>query len=682
MLRDHLPKILGKAKYVDDITLPNMAYMYVVRSIVARGRIVDMSLPSKALLTLTWKDVNVYMNARADPETLKTSNIVRMPVLANEYVNFVGQPVMAIVVEDRYETEDVADGVGVDYERLKPVLTIDDALNSEPIHPGIKSNVSVNKLLEGGDLSAKSKADVVVERELMQNRIVPNPMEPKGVIAYWDGDKLNLIGSFQSVFRVRDDFREILGLPPEKLRITSATVGGGFGSKVSSQPEYILAALASMKLKRPVKWIETRREHLVATHMGRGVKSRVRLYGTRNGEILGIEGNIWVDFGAYNFQLNPSTPGFIASLLTGPYRMKFASIRAQGVFTNLTPTSAYRGAGRPEAALILESVVEDFAEKIGMDPVEVRERNLVPDSGFITPLKLKYDPAGYSQVLKRAKEVYKIAKEEFKGKGVSLVMVAEHVRLSPGEGARVKVEDGKVKVYVGTGPHGQAYEETYSRIASQVLNIPQDKIEVYTSSTDYVKEGIGSFGSRGGTIGGSAVMLACQELKKRVGSDGDLLTKAEGIEVEVFYRAEDVFSPSAAVAVVDVDEEIGMPKVLKYYQIDDVGRVLVREEVEGQIIGGALQGASQVLWERTMFDEEGNPLFFSIADCGVPDAIQSFRVEVEELENPSPALTGSRGVGEVGTTAALASVFLALEKRVGKKFNKTPVDPEELIKLV
>ncbi|MEM4115546.1 MAG: xanthine dehydrogenase family protein molybdopterin-binding subunit [Saccharolobus sp.] len=683
MIKEDLPKIMGKGVYIDDINPKNLVYLHVIRSSIARGVIKSISKPESALLSLTWDDVKLYMPVRADPITLKQSAIVKMPVLANGRVNFVGQPILAFVVDDRYKTEDVAEEVSIDYEELKPIVDIEEAMNSnEGIHEGVKGNISVNKLLEGGELSAKSSADVVVQRELKQTRIVSNPMEPKGIIVYWDGENLNIYGSFQSSFRIRDDLREILNMPPEKIKVYSAlNVGGGFGNKVPSYPEYVLAAIASIKLGRPVKWIETRFEHMRNPTIGRGVFSNVKLYATKQGEILGIEGYVAVDLGAYNYTINPTTPEFIARLLTGPYKVKFASIRAYGVFTNLPPTGPYRGAGRPEAALIHETLIEDLAEELGMDPVEIRRKNLIGDNGYVTPLGVKIDPAGYNEVLDMAEKYYRKAKEIYKDKGVSIVVFTDIVRLSPGEGARVRIENGKVKIYVGTGPHGQAHSETFSRLASEVLGIPQDLIEVNANSTEYVKEGIGSFGSRSGTIGGSAVIEACKQLLAKANMPMDrALKELEGLEVEVFYRANDIFSPGAHVAVVDLDKETGFAKVIDYYAVDDVGKTLVKEEVEGQIIGGILQGISQVLWEQASYDENGNPLFSSIADTGVPTAVEaSYRVNLDTIEFPSDLPTKSRGIGEAGTTAGLPAVFIALEKVSKRKFRKTPVLPWEII---
>ncbi|AKA73107.1 xanthine dehydrogenase family protein molybdopterin-binding subunit [Saccharolobus solfataricus] len=683
MIREDLPKITGKGTYIDDIDPRNTVYLGIIRSPIARGIIKSISRPEKALLTLTWEDVKIYMPVRVDPETLKQSNIVKMPILADGKVNFVGQPVLAYVVEDRYAIEDIADEMSIEYEELKPIIDVEKAMNSDDeIHSGAKRNISVNKLLEGGELSAKKRAEVVVSRKINQARIISNPMEPKGIIAHWDGEYLNIYGSFQSSFRIKNDLRETLNLSPEKIRVYSPqNVGGGFGNKVPAHPEYVIASIASMKLGRPVKWIETRYEHLKNPTVGRGVLSDVKMYATKQGEILGIEGYVAVDLGAYNYTLNPTTPAFIAQLLTGPYKMRFASIRAYGIFTNLPPTGPYRGAGRPEAALIHETLVEDLAEELGVDSVEIRRRNLISDNGYVTPLGVRIDPAGYNEVLNEAEKYYRKAKEVYKDKGVSIVVFTDIIRLSPGEGARVRIENGKIKIFVGTGPHGQAHGDTFSKLASETLGIPQDLIEVITNTTDGVKEGIGSFGSRSATAGGSAVIEACKQLLSKINMPIEkALKEINGVEAEVFYKSDDIFSPGSHVAVVDVDKDTGFVKVLEYYAVDDVGRTLIKEEVEGQIIGGVLQGISQVLWEHAPYDENGNPLFSSIADCGVPTAVEAnYKIYVNEVEYPSVTSAKSRGIGEAGTTGALPAVFLALEKITHKKFNKTPIYPWDII---
>lgn len=682
LLREHYNVITGKSTYVDDIKMEGMLYLGVVRSSYARAKIQSFTEPSNVKLVLTWDKVKTYMPIRPDP---RAQNLVKMPVLADGKVNFVGQPILAFVVEDRYEIEDKIDEVSVDYEPLKPVTTIDEALkNEEKIHE--KGNIAIDINLKGGKLEDKLNADVVVERELLQDRIVANPMEPKGVIVYYNNDILYVIGSFQSSFRIRSDLQEALGLSPERIVVKSApNVGGGFGNKVPAHPEYILAAIASIKLGKPIKWIETRREHLTNPTQGRGVKSRVKLYGKKDGTILGLEGEVIVDLGAYAYTINTTTPSFIAGLLNGPYKTRFMDIRALGVYTNKPPTGPYRGAGRPEAALITETLVEDFAEKIGIDPIEVRKKNFI-DEDFVTPLGIKIDKAGYRELLRRGEEVYKALKEKYKGKGVALVAFTEVVRAAPGEGAKIRVGKGKVQLFVGTGPHGQAHQSTFSLLASEVLGYPADKIEVITNDTEGTKEGIGSFGSRSAAAGGSAVIEVCKalldDLRKRGISLEDAIKSEQVIEYEAFVKSEDLYTPGVHVAVVDIDEELYTPKVIEYYAIDDVGRAIIPEEVDAQIIGGILQGASQVFLEGALYDDNSSPIYGSISEAGVPTALDAaYKLTLEKIETPSKLPSKARGVGEAGTTGALPAVFIALEKRLGKKLNRTPVFPSDIMKL-
>ncbi|WP_243680491.1 molybdopterin-dependent oxidoreductase [Vulcanisaeta souniana] len=285
------------------------------------------------------------------------------------------------------------------------------------------------------------EADVVVEREIEQARLVANPMEPKGCVVYYNGDKLLVYVSTQSTFRVRSDLAEVLGLPIDKIVVKAPkNVGGGFGNKTPAYPpEYVLAAIASMKLKRPVKWVETRTEHLNNATQGRGgVKSRMKLYAKRDGTILGIEGEVIVNLGAYNFTINASSPIFIANLSTGPYRMLAARVRAIGVFTNTPPSGPYRGAGRPEAALIHETLIDDLADELGMDPpVEVRRRNIIRDGEtYKTPLGLVIDPANYQSILEDAARHYYELRSRYPGKGVSIVVFALYVSTFGGEALR------------------------------------------------------------------------------------------------------------------------------------------------------------------------------------------------------------------------------------------------------
>ncbi|QKQ99040.1 xanthine dehydrogenase family protein molybdopterin-binding subunit [Metallosphaera tengchongensis] len=679
-LREHLDSLTGMGKYVDDVSLEGTVYLGVLRSPYARAEVKDVARSDKALLFLDWKNVGVYMPVRPDP---RTKNLVKMPVVSDGMVNFVGQPVSAFVVEDKYEVEDILDEVGADYDQLPPVTTIKESLKEEvKIHE--KGNVAIDLSLSGGDLEQVANSEVTVERELLQDRIVQHPMEPKGVISYFNGETLTVIGSFQSAFRIRADLQEALGIPPEKIVVYAPqNVGGGFGNKVPAYPEYVLTSIASMRLKRPVKWIETRREHLTNPTQGRGVYSKVRLHARRDGTILGIEGDVVVDLGAYAFTLNTTTPSFIASLLNGPYRMRFAKLRAMGVYTNKPPTGPYRGAGRPEAALILETLVEDLSQELGMDPVEVRKKNFL-DGEFTTPLGVKIDRAAYKEMIDRGEMIYRSLKEKYKDKAVSFIAFTEVVRSSPGEGAKVRVGKGEIFVAVGSGPHGQAHRSTFALLVAERLGVDVNRVRVEPNNTSLIKEGIGSFGSRSAAAGGSAVIEATLAVLEKIKSKGmtveEAINSQEVTEAEVFSKTSDLYTPGVHMAVLDVDKETGMARVLEYWAIDDVGRAIIPSEVEGQIIGGVLQGSSQVLLEGAIYDESGNPVYSSIAESGVPSAVEAVRkVYMETFNTPSHTLSQARGVGEAGTTGALPAVFIALEKGLGKKLKGTPFLPQRYL---
>lgn len=688
--------VTGNSTYLDDVRFDNMAYLHVIRSPYARARITRIEGPgSRALLFLTANDIgDLLMPAVTAPN----AKVVRMPVLPRNTVNFVGQPVAAVVTDSRYSLEDVADEVSIEYEPLRPVVTIDEALrNEEVIHPEIGTNISLDITLEGGDLNVFKEADVVVEREIEQARLVANPMEPKGCVVYYNGDKLLVYASTQSTFRVRSDLAEVLGLPIDKIVAKAPkNVGGGFGNKTPAYPEYVLAAIASMKLKRPVKWVETRTEHLNNATQGRGVKSRMKLYAKRDGTILGIEGEVIVNLGAYNFTINASSPIFIANLSTGPYRMLAARVRAVGVFTNTPPSGPYRGAGRPEAALIHETLIDDLADELGMDPVEVRRKNIIRDGEtYKTPLGLVIDPANYQSILEDAARHYYELRSRYPGRGVSIAVFALYVSTFGGEGVRAVIGNGKLRLYIGSRPQGHAHVSAFTKYASEVFGVPEELIEVVPGDTETLNYGVGTFGSRSATVVAATITELAERVTSKLSSMGLSLIdaiKSRGvvIEEEVDYKPSiAILAPGAHVAVVDFDPETLVANVIDYYAVYNVGKPLLEEEVEAQLHGGILQGVAQVLWEGAAYGDDGTPLHSSLADYGLPSPPDvTYKVLTRGLNTPSIMPGGLRGIGEAGTVGALASTFLALEKAIRAKMNirvklnRMPVTPSYLHRLI
>ena len=669
-----LGPIMGTATYLDDIKLNGMAFLRVIRSPYARAKVLSMSLPSSALLGLTWEDIRLRMPAVA-PVDARAAKIVPLPLLADGVANFVGQPVAALVAESREAAEDLAERAEVYYDPLEPSL---DPLERRPqIHQEAPDNISVDITLRGGDEGAFQRAEVMVERRLFMARVVANPLEPKGAIARYHEGRLELFCSSQAPFRVRSDLSQVLGLPPDRILVRVPDVGGGFGNKVPAHAEYALVALAAMRLGRPVKWVEQRREHMTNPTQGKGVVAEVKLYATRGGRLLALEGTIVNDIGAYNFTINATMASFIARLSTGPYAIAAARLRALSVFTNLPPTGPYRGAGRPEAALVHESLIELLARRLGQDPIALRRRNL-PEGEYVTPLGLRIDRGGYREVLARAEEAYR----SMRGPGKGLALFAELIRIAPGEAAKVRLSAKGLEIIVGSRPHGQFHRTAFAKMASELLGIGQDRIEVRPADTDDLAQAVGSFGSRSISAAGAAVYQALLQLKEKLNglSPDEAVRRHGGLEVETFFRGEDIFSAGAHVAQVHVDRATGMASLTRYFAADDVGRALNPEDVEAQLMGGALQGAAQVLWEEARFDRAGIPLYGTMLDVGFPTALDAcLNFSSELVEVPSALPHGARGVGESGTIGGMAATFIALERALGVELERIPVTAEEAL---
>ncbi|AFA39387.1 Aerobic-type carbon monoxide dehydrogenase, large subunit CoxL/CutL-like protein [Pyrobaculum oguniense TE7] len=689
MLAELREIVEGRVEYIDDIKLKGEVYLFVLRSPYARAFVKSISPPKNYLAFYTSRELKAFLPPR---DVDKAKYVAKHPVLAIGSVNYVGQPVAAVVVEDKYDGEDALEEIQVEYEPLKAVATIEDALRGDVvIHQGAADNISLDVDIRGGDLDAFKHAELVVRRRLYQSRLVSNPLEPKGCIAYYDGAYLHMYVSTQAPFRIRADISEALGIPPEMIKVYSPkNVGGGFGNKVPAYPEYAIAAYASMKLKRPVKWIETRREHLNNPTQGRGVLSEVEIYAKRDGTIIGLRGRVIVDIGAYNFTINTRAATFIASLLTGPYRMKAVDVKAMAVYTNLPPTGPYRGGGRPEAALIHETAVDALAEELGVDPLEIRLKN-VAENGYKTPTGWDLGNYGGREVLEKAGAVYKKLKEQYPGAGVAISFFAEHIRVVPGESCRISIKNCRVVVGLGgIGPHGQAHRSALRIVAARALGLSPEDVDIVLATTEASRWGAGSFGSRSLTVGAAAIIKTAELLMEVVRRKGLSWPKdmcaLEGLVVEGEFKGNDVFGAGAHVAVVDIVQ--GKPRILYYYAVDNVGNVILKDQVEAQIIGGVAQGATQVFFEEAKYDEEGNPLFFSIIGSGFPTSLDLYLpIETDILTIPSSLPGGFLGVGEAGTTGGLSAVFLALEKALRKKgiaerLERTPLPDALYSKLI
>ena len=372
----------GKGTFVDDMVLPETLHMRVVRSIYARARLL------RVRGGITHADLQATLTSVGEGAA-DAAGLIPYPVLASDSVNYVGQPVAAVLGKDRYRAEDLAASVEIDYEPLKAVVDPEAAPLAPPIHPGTTSNVMARELL--GSRFTLSDAPVVIEETLVNERVSPNPMEPRGILVRFDGSRLTAWASTQSIHSWKEGLSQSLGLPPESVRVIAADTGGAFGSKGGLYPEYVIAAYASMKFRRPVKWIETRMEHLMATHQGRGARARMKVHADRTGAVRGLEADLLVDAGAYPVGMGVSSPAWIGYQITGPYAIRNVFVDAKSVYTNKVPLGPYRGAGRPEAAFFIERMMDFLADELGMDPVSVRLRN-ASDEPFTSPLDLSIPP--------------------------------------------------------------------------------------------------------------------------------------------------------------------------------------------------------------------------------------------------------------------------------------------------
>jgi len=721
--------VKGEGLYVDDVRAGDVLCLGVVRSPYAHARIKSLDFYDairRGAFVILPRDLELSFRVKSLPAVgYDGARIVGLPPLASGKVNFVGQPVVGVVAGDRYSTEDLAELVTVDYEPLEPVVDPMKAVSGDApvIHEEIGTNVCLSKVLRGGNVEeAFSSADVVVEDELKVHRVIPNPMEPRGIIVSYDGNRFTVWVSSQGVHRLKRSLCETLGIPESSIRVVQSEVGGAFGTKSPVYPEYVLALYAAMVLKRPVKWIETRRENILATHHGRDVYAKISLAAKRDGKVLGVRASIMVDLGAYNFFINTAIGPFIAQQITGPYDIGAAEVEVRSVFTNKTPLGPYRGAGRPEAAFLHERMMDLLAEELGMDPLDLRARNLVKldKMPYTTPLGLTLDREDYVSILEKARKHFRydevkqmVSSEREKGRrvGMGAALFLDLNRAVLGESALVRLsKDGKIHLVTGSASQGQGLRTIYAQLAADELGVEIGDIVFISPDSDAMWDGVGTFGSRSAVIGGAAVIQAAKMLKNKIleraaeflGSNPEELEIVDGmvknktdasrhvslkrlaeifednLEAYLFQKGDDIFSFGVHMALVEVDVESGTVKVLRYETVDDVGVAINPLIVETQIAGGVMQGIAQLFYEEAPYGQDGQLLVGSIGDAGVPSSVESAEIRSLIVEYPSNYPHGARGVGEAGTIGALPTLARAVENAVGKRVRTTSLKPENI----
>ena len=661
----------GQAQFVDDLRLPGMLHAAFVGSHYAHARVLGVDADAaRALpgvhLAFTGADIADRVGAFpiAAPEAAEIRRITH-PVLATDRVRYVGQAVAVVVAESPAQAADAAEHVLVDYEELSPLL---EPGASEPLlHDYAPDNVLLRFRHANGDVGgAFEQAAAVAHVRVRIPRLIASPLEPRGAIADYDADAdlLTLWISAQDQHRQLSGLSAVLRREPDWMRIIIPDVGGAFGSKGVPAAETAAVALCALELARPVKWIETRTENALTTYQGRGIEIDAELALGADGEMLALRARCVADLGAYLYTTTAVAPITAAKLLTGCYAIPAAEVEVVGAATTKVPTGPYRGAGRPEAALAIERLVDVAARELAMDPIELRRRNLIPGDAFPyeTALGYTYDSGDYEGALDRvlalaALEPARADKAAGRLVGVGVALYVE--RVGPGwESAAVTLEpDGHVVCRTGSTPHGQGHETTFAQIAADTLNVEPADVEIRWGDTAEIPKGMGTFASRSVTVGGSALVLALDEIKARV-ADGEEPPLSASARFELPSPA---FSFGAYVAIVEVDPETGEVDVRQLVAVDDCGRMINPLLVEGQVVGAAVQALGECFYEQIGYDESGQPLAVNLYDYHLPTSQSIPPIVSDVRETPSPLNPlGAKGVGEggsIGTPAAVANAI-------------------------
>jgi carbon-monoxide dehydrogenase large subunit len=735
MKRKEDPRLIcGTSTYVDDVVLPGMLHMAITRSIHGHARLkhIDTSkaqrLPGVVAVVLG-EEVAKHCGPSPCGASIPNMKNALRQLLAIDKVRFVGEPIAAVVATDKYIARDAADLIEIDYEPLAAVVNPEKAMDpsSAKLYDEFSDNIAYTFGFESGNTQeAFDKADVVVKERFINQRLAPIPMEPRGVVATFQAPDNELVvwASTQTPHILRTRLAVMLNIPENRIRVIAPEVGGGFGCKIDVYAEDGLSSYLSKKTGRPVKWIESRRENLAATIHGRDQIDDVEMALKNDGTILGMRVKAIADLGAFYSLFTPMIPTLTGLLAPGCYKVPALKFDQVGVLTNKMATDAYRGAGRPEATYLIERIIDVAAQKLNIDPAEIRRKNFPQPSEFPyqTSGGVVYDSANYQAALDRALEMadykglrQKQAELRKQGKymGIGLSSYVEICAMGPSaalpgggwESGSVRIErTGTVTVMTGASPHGQGQETSFAQIVADELGITPDDVITLHGDTARVASGVGTFGSRGTAVGGTAMYLATQDLKEKmkkiaahlmkttadnielVGgkvtvkgdaaqslSFKDVVTEAynavklppgmePGLEATRFFEPTNFTFPFGThVCVVELDGETGEPKITKYVAVDDCGNVINPLLAEGQVHGGLVQGIGQALHEEVVYDENGQLLTGSFMDYAVPRAHDFPEFELDRTVTPSPVNPlGVKGVGEAGTIGSTPAVVNAI----------------------
>ena len=595
------------------------------------------------------------------------------PALAIDEVKYYGQPIAAVFSEDRYDSEDLLNSINVHFEPMESLSSIDSALGKGDISEYTMAKYELGKKFD----EKAAEHDIILEDSFFNERVIGNSIETRGCIADYRDGVLTFYVSTQSVHSVKGGLINTLNLDKDHIRVIQADTGGAFGSKGAFYPEYLIAAYASMKYKKPVKWIETRSEYLSAAYAGRGVKSHARIYAKNNGKITGLEAKIYVDAGAYDAGAGVFSPYFIGFQVTGPYRIENVYVESSSIITNKSPLGPYRGAGRPEASFIMERMIDLLADKLKKDPADLRLLN-ASDEPFTSPTGQKIEEAT-RPFLKKALDkfdYYNVSKNNKAGISFFVLIPAS----KPGDSARIQVKNGKINVFLGGDTHGQGHEFFARNIIYEILGVDRELVTLENGDTSLLDMGVGAWGSRSAIAGGSALTVVCEKLKDQVIQkhgvyNTDNLLNGD-YDISEFYKIDfDVYSLNANMITSYIKD--GKVRVRGWYSYYDLGKILDISNVTGQIEGGTLQGIGQVLSESLRYSEDGQMAISSIEEAGLLNAEnipENFYIYCYDGGSKVPS--HAKGLGEsptIGTPSALAR---SIELITGKRIRETPIKPD------
>ena len=731
------PLLLGRGRFAADISFAGQWHMRVVRSPAAHGKIIGIDNEAARRLpgvhaVWTHEDVEHIPHIPFRLTGLTALEPYQQPVLAKNIVRYVGEPVAVVFAEDPYVAEDAADLVELLIEPLR--ATVSAAEPPAVYEDELTTEADVLKKNYGDVEAAFRNAHAVVSLELSIGRHSGVPLETRGAIARFDEahDILELHGAAKVPHWNRDTIARMLRRKTESVQLHEGHVGGGFGVRGEIYPEDILVCAAALKFRRPIKWIEDRREHLIATNHSREQTHRVRAAVNAQGHILAIEDEFFHDNGAYMRTHAATVPDLAAAMLPGPYRVPAYRAIGHIRLTNKTPCGTYRAPGRYESTFVRERLLDAIAAKVGLDKVTVRKRNLIHKSAMPYPLDLDtlgtrvvYDSGDYELLLDRAlkaarwdelqEQLFERRKDGEKV-GAGLAMFVEKSGLGPFDTVRIEVKpDGAIEVITGVASVGQGVETVIAQICADTLGVHYANVQVIHGQTDRIARGMGAFASRVTVMCGEATRLAATRLRVRVlqaaaelmqtapdaldivngeivrtGRPGPSMPMAEfartqptGLSAEdTFESTHMVYPYGVHVAAVRVDAETGDVAIERYVIAYDVGRAVNPRLVEGQIAGGLAQGIGGALLEEFRYDENGEPLSVTFADYLMPTAheVPEFSVLVAE-DAPSPLnALGLKGAGEGGTNPVGAAIASAIDDALQRPSTVTqlPITPQRL----